>query len=171
MHCVIEWDGTEGNVHYAVKVTDCSAGETYVSAQLGHALGLFPQHPEASMSSKINGKAICEGRNRFAVLRDGSEIQFGSKAGASRASCSPEASGQYWLTLILHSFRLHLSTGRHLRRPRPWFAQALRPVQRPWPRLVRDRRESAPQATREVVCGQDDPRPQFAAELVRRLRR
>ncbi|KAM5541350.1 hypothetical protein V8D89_004904 [Ganoderma adspersum] len=60
-HCIIEWDGTEGNVHYAVKVTDCSAQGTY-----------------------INGRAIREGGNRFAVLRDGSEIQFGSKAGAIR---------------------------------------------------------------------------------------
>ncbi|PIL30299.1 transporter [Ganoderma sinense ZZ0214-1] len=60
-HCVIEWDGSEGNVHYAVKVTDCSARGTY-----------------------INGRAIREGGNRFAVLRDGSEIQFGSKAGAPR---------------------------------------------------------------------------------------
>ena len=30
-HCVIEWDGTEGNVHYAVKVTDRSRRGTYVS--------------------------------------------------------------------------------------------------------------------------------------------
>lgn len=32
-HCVIEWDGSEENVHYAVKLTDCSARDTYVSAQ------------------------------------------------------------------------------------------------------------------------------------------
>ncbi|KAI1786987.1 kinase-like protein [Ganoderma leucocontextum] len=60
-HCVIEWDGSEGNAHYAVKVTDCSERGTY-----------------------INGRAVCEGGNKFAVLRDGSEIQFGSKAGGIR---------------------------------------------------------------------------------------
>ncbi|TBU23117.1 kinase-like protein [Dichomitus squalens] len=60
-HCVIEWDGCEANVHYAVMVTSFSA------------TGIF-----------INGKAVCEGGNRCAVLRDGSEIQFGSKVGGPR---------------------------------------------------------------------------------------
>ena len=86
-HCIIEWDGSEGNAHYAVKVTDCSKRGTYVSAQLG----LSPQRPQPQpiicSFSKINGRAICEGGNKFAVLRDGSEIQLG-KSGAVRMSRS-----------------------------------------------------------------------------------
>ena len=37
---------------------------------------------------QINGRAICEGGNRCAVLRDGSEIQFGKKDGGIRTFCS-----------------------------------------------------------------------------------